>query len=115
MLETVEPILKDRLQREDLPYRLVFGQVPWSGGQQDPNAPGFTGGRTGVDQTGGRTPFGGMQDRTGGSGFQQPGAVGGDPKQLAPLPGAPAERSGVQTVTITWYAVLPAASEGGDA
>lgn len=120
MLETVEPVLRDRLQREGLPYRLVFGQVPWSGGQQDPNAPGFTGGftggRSGGEQPSGRTPFGGFQDRPGGSGFQQPGATtGGDPKQLAPLPGAPAERVGAQTVTITWYAVLPAASEGGDA
>lgn len=116
MLDTVEPALKERLQRDGLPYTIVYGQVPWTAsGANDPNSPGGynPGGR------GGPSGFGGFQDRPGGTrpgGYQQqPGTVGGDPKQLAPLPGAPAERPGVQTVTITWYAVLPAASEGGDA
>jgi type IV pilus assembly protein PilM len=116
MLETVEPALKERLQRDGLPYTIVYGQVPWTAsGANDPNNPrSYT-----SPGRGGPAGFPGFQDRPGGmrpGGFQQqPGAVGGDPKQLAPLPGAPAERPGVQTVTITWYAVLPAASEGGDA
>ncbi len=116
MLDTVEPALKERLQRDGLPYTIVYGQVPWTAsGANDPNNPGmFADPRGRVGSPG----FAGFQDRPGlrpGGFQQQPGAVGGDPKQLAPLPGAPAERPGVQTVTITWYAVLPAASEGGDA
>lgn len=115
MLETVEPALKERLQRDGLPYTIVYGQVPWTAsGASDPNSPGGFADPRGRGQTG----FSGFQDRPGmrpGGFQQQTGGVGGDPKQLAPLPGAPAPRLGVQTVTITWYAVLPAASEGGDA
>jgi hypothetical protein len=115
MLDTVEPALKERLQRDGLPYTIVYAQVPWTAsGANDPNSPGTFADPRG---RGGSTGFSGFQDRPDRrpGGFQQPGTVGGDPKQLAPLPGAPAERPGVQTVTITWYAVLPAASEGGDA
>jgi type IV pilus assembly protein PilM len=115
MLDAVEPALKERLQRAGLPYTIVYGQVPWNAsGANDPNSPGGFADPRGRGQTG----FPSFQDRPGtrpGGFQQQPGVAGGDPKQLAPLPGAPAERPGVQTVTITWYAVLPAASEGGDA
>ncbi len=115
MLEVFEPALKERLRRDGLPYTIVSGQVPWTvSGVNDPGGMGGFG-RAGA----GASSYGGYQDRPGGSraaGYQQSGSVtGGDPRQLAPLPGAPAPRAGVQTVTITWYAVLPAASEGGDA
>lgn len=116
MLEILEPALKERLQREGLAYTIVTGQVPWTAAGAIGDPSGF-GGRTGG---GAQTYGGGYQDRPGGgrlSGYQQQsgGVTGGDPRQLAPLPGGPAPRAGVQTVTITWYAVLPAASEGGDA
>lgn len=117
MLETLEPALKERLQRDGLPYTIVYGQVPWTAANASDI--GGTGGSGGARGSFGASPYGGVQDRPSGmrpGGYQQQGTLtGGDPKQLAPLPGAPAPRAGVQTVTITWYAVLPAASEGGDA
>lgn len=116
MLEVVEPVLKDEIAGERGPYTIVFGQVPWSAGMNtDPSGMGNMGG------PGGRNPTGMFQDPRGGRpggfqpGFQQPGATGGDPRQLAPLPAPPSERSGLQTVTITWYAVLNQNTDGGDA
>lgn len=111
MLETVEPILKERLQREGAPYTIVYGQVPWvEGATADAGASygGRTGGNVGV-----RPPT-----RPSGGRFTQPqsgGVTGGDPAQLAPLPAPPADRPNLTTVTITWYAVMPVAGEGGDA
>tara|TARA_R110000782_G_scaffold45706_7_gene101306 strand:+ start:5478 stop:7499 length:2022 start_codon:yes stop_codon:yes gene_type:complete len=114
MLEVVEPVLKDQVAGDRGPYTIVFGQVPWSAGMNtDPSGMG------GMGNPGGRNPT--YQDPRGGRpggyqpGYQQPGATGGDPRQLAPLPAPPNERPGLQTVTITWYAVLNQNTDGGDA
>lgn len=118
MLEVVEPVLKNRVARDEAPYSLVVGQVPWvadASGQPGMGQPG------GFNRPGG-TPF--RQDRQdqrfatqrfGSTGQAAP--TGGDPGQLAPLPPPPPERPGVSTVTITWYAVLDQATttDGGDA
>lgn len=117
MLEVVEPVLKNQIGGERGQYTIVFGQVPWSAGMG--NDPGGMGGMGGPS---GRMPGSTYVDPRTGSGrtgyqpgYQQPGAVGGDPKQLAPLPALPNERPGMRTVTITWYAVMTKPADGGGA
>lgn len=112
MLEVVEPVVKQDLAGQRAGYRVVVGQVPWSigGSASDP------GGRFGRPDQGGFQPRPGVgtrpgQARPGGRDFGQ----GGDPSQIAPLPPPPPERPSVQTVTVTWFAVLgEETAEGGD-
>lgn len=126
MLEVVEPILKEKLARDGVPYTVVVAQYPWVGGAvSDAGSTGSNyaysgGGRTASysDRDAYSEPGrGGLQPsyQVGSSGTGT--VTGGDPNQLAPIPAPPAERAGVTTVTITWFAVLDQATEeaGGDA
>lgn len=123
MLEVVEPILKEKLARDGVPYTVVVAQYPWVGGAvSDAGSPSpySGGGRTASysDRDAYSEPGrGGLQPSYSGGGSTGTGGVtGGDPNQLAPIPAPPAERAGVTTVTITWFAVLDQATEeGGDA
>ena len=112
MLEVVEPVVKQDLAGQRAGYRVVVGQVPWSIG----GSASDSGGRFGRPDQGGFQPRPGVgtrpgQARPGGRDFGQ----GGDPSQIAPLPPPPPERPSVQTVTVTWFAVLgEETAEGGD-
>ncbi len=121
MLDVVEPVLKE-LNRDGLPYTVVIGTQPWSGGAAGAassfNNPGRAnqGGRTPLYQPDPRGPSGRNPGGFGGQSRPGGGAGSADPSQIAPLPQAPEPRAGTQTVTITWYAVMQAPqAEGGDA
>lgn len=125
MLEVVEPILKEKLARDGVPYTVVVAQYPWVGGAvSDAGSTGSTyayssGGRTASysDRDAYGQPGRGSQPSYQGGSSGTGTVTGGDPNQLAPIPAPPAERAGVTTVTITWFAVLDQATEeaGGDA
>lgn len=110
MLEVLEPVIKEQLAGQGEAYRVVVGQVPWAIGQAGDDFGARGGGRPGTGVPDWRDPDRGTGGRTAPRDFGQ----GGDPNQLAPLPPPPAERPGMQTVTITWYAVLEPRAEGGD-
>lgn len=125
MLEVVEPILKEKLARDGVPYTVVVAQYPWVGGAvSDAGSTGSSyayssGGRTASysDRDAYGQPGRGSQPSYQGGSSGTGTVTGGDPNQLAPIPAPPAERAGVTTVTITWFAVLDQATEeaGGDA
>jgi type IV pilus assembly protein PilM len=126
MLEVVEPILKEKLARDGVPYTVVVAQYPWVGGAvSDAGSTGSSyayssGGRTASysDRDAYSEPGrGGLQPSYQGGSSGTGTVTGGDPNQLAPIPAPPAERAGVTTVTITWFAVLDQTTEeaGGDA
>lgn len=110
MLEVVEPVLKD-LGRDGMDYNLIVGDRPWTGG-----------GVASANQNAGRQGGGNRPAYTAprGTANRPTGRPGGtrtnaNVSQLAPLPDAPGDREGVVSVTITWFAVLDQAAEGGDA
>lgn len=99
LLDMVEPVLRNQLNRDGAPYTIVVSQAePWS---------------TGATSASGRTTPG---NRPGGKGIgidpipTQPRSVGGSNNLDSLAPIAPPTASGATpastTVTITWHAVL---------
>lgn len=119
MLEILEPVLKEKLARDGVPYTVVVAQYPWTGGATSDAAGGtdYSDPYRGGGQRGAYAddPYSGRGLTPNSNTYRGGSSTGGDPSQLAPLPQPPAPRGGLTTVTITWFAVLDQGPEGGDA
>lgn len=116
LLDMVDPILRNQLQRDDAPYTIVVSEKePWTTGAASTGI-GRNTSRTGNTNTDIRPNYGGQSGTT--------GTRSTNLESLAPIENPSAARSTVRpgttqddtaiqtsTVTITWYAVLDSMTE----
>ncbi|MCA9302929.1 MAG: type IV pilus assembly protein PilM [Phycisphaerales bacterium] len=107
MLDILEPILRDQIEREGIGYTITVGTQPWV------VTSGATGGRGTAGFTSGRQPSSGRGGMVAIDPGRTPTSLGGSTNvdSLAPLvePAEPQTRT-TATVTVTWFAVLDQAT-----